>query len=457
MGAFDMDRLSMKFAFGGAFGKDKKEFDEVREKYLTSCADAAAWLRETPVTDEGHGWIALPDMDVSPAKEAGEWLRGFDSIIHVGIGGSALGSLMLNQAMFGDYFNEEERKPKFYLADNPDPSKTRAIWERVKNGSVALVGVSKSGSTAETMTQFMWFRSQLIKRGDDASKCIMVITDPAQGIFRAFADATGCRALDLPPSVGGRYSVLCNAGLAGAYAMGIDIDSLLAGAAQMRGELMQKTGFDENPAWLLAALNCFHETQGRHMSVLMPYSSRMAYFAEWYAQLWGESLGKEGRSMTPVRALGAIDQHSQVQLYTQGPDDKLFTILNVRDHGDKVVIPPVDCEALSPLAYLNGGETGHMLGLEAMSTASAIVKAGHPLVWAEIEKLDEKTLGALVFFYEYMTAVTGRVMGINPFDQPGVEQGKRYTYGLMGRDGYAKDADDADGWFGRIERHTIEL
>ena len=196
---------------------------------------------------------------------------------------------------------------------------------------------------------------------------------------------------------------------------------------------------------------------GRPMAVIMPYSSRMAFFAEWFAQLWGESLGKEGRGTTPVRALGATDQHSQVQLYTEGPDDKFFTIINIKDHGDKICVPPVDCEALSLLSYLDNSEIGEMLGLEAMSTAAAIVKAGRPLVWIEMRKMDALTLGALIFYYEFMTAMTGKMMDIDPFDQPGVEQGKKYTYGLMGRGGYEKDAAEAKEWFRKISDFSLNI
>jgi glucose-6-phosphate isomerase len=451
-----MEHLSIDFSFGGALnGNDN--LSRLYEEYSTACKSAAKWLVDTPADEAGHGWLSLPDINTAVIKEAGEWLKGFDSIIHVGIGGSALGSLMLNQALLNDNFNDRTTFPKFYLADNPDPAKAANIWKKAKNDNVALIGVSKSGATAETMSQFLWFRDKMEEQGVDTSKNILVITDPCKGIFREFAKESGCRVLDLPPSVGGRYSVLCAAGLAGAYALGIDIDSLLCGAKDMRTELTSKNDISENPAWVSAALSCFHEKDGKHMSVLMPYSSRLSYFGEWFAQLWGESLGKKGLGMTPVRALGAIDQHSQVQLYTEGPNDKLFTIINVKDHGSEVIIPDVGIGALKQLAYLSGSDIGYMLGLEAMSTASAIVKAGRPVVWIEIGKIDARTLGALIFFYEYMTAMTGRMMGIDPFDQPGVEQGKRYTYGLMGREGYSKDADEAKEWFGRIKEKSIKF
>lgn len=451
-----MSDLVVEFAFGVALGKNSDSFNIINEKYDAICSEAISWLSDTPTSTEGHGWLVLPDADLSLIKEAGEWLKSYDSIIHVGIGGSALGNLMLNQAILGDLFNEENVKPKFYLADNPDPVKMTAIWNRVKNGNVALVGVSKSGTTVETMSQFLWFRDNMISSGTDADQNILVITDPQKGIFRDFSQKSRCKSLDLPQSVGGRYSVLSAAGLLSAYVMGINIDALLVGAKTMR-DFLFATESIYNPACILAKLNLYHEKSGRPMSVIMPYSSKLSYFAEWIAQLWSESLGKEGKGTTLVRAVGAVDQHSQIQLYTEGPDDKFFTIINVKNHANQIYVPAVDSEALFPLSYMTSTDFGTLLGLEAKSTAAAIVKSGRPIFWIEIGEINEKTVGALIFFYEYMTALTGRISGVNPFNQPGVEQVKNYTYGLMGRHGFEEDAAEAEKWFNLIKNKSITI
>ena len=446
--------IDITFSFGAALEDCGKNFKELRMAYEEKALEAWKWINETEFDTSGHGWMALPEASLSEVYDNAAWLRGYDSIIQVGIGGSALGNLMLNQALLDDYYNETEDRPRFYLADNPDPDKAASILELVKNGRTALVGVSKSGATAETMTQFLWFREQLRKTGGSDSD-ILVITDPEKGIFRAFAQAVNCRVMTLPQSVGGRYSVLCPAGLTTAASLGIDVAALLRGAAAMKQLLSGEKDFVENPALQLAALQLENEASGHPMSVLMPYSSKLAYFAEWYAQLWAESLGKEGKGTTPVRALGAIDQHSQVQLYTSGPKDKLFTLISVKDHGKKITVPHAEEEALLPLDYLSGQELGEMLNLEARSTAAALVKRGAPLVWLEARRIDAENIGALVFFYEYLTALTGHMMGIDPFDQPGVEQGKKYTYGLMGRKGFEKDAEEVKEWFSRIKSKTI--
>jgi glucose-6-phosphate isomerase len=306
------------------------------------------------------------------------------------------------------------------------------------------------------MSQFLWFRSKIAESGVAPDENILVITDPKGGVFRTFAGDTNCRSLEIPPSVGGRYSGLSPSGLVTASALGADIRKLLKGAAAMRDFLISEKDVAKNPALYLASIHRFHEQAGRPMTVLMPYSNRLEMFAEWFAQLWGESVGKDGVGTTPVRALGAVDQHSQVQLYTAGPDDKLYTLINVLGRREEIELPVVGDKSLESLSYLSGQKLGAMLGYEAASTAAALLKAGRPVVWIELEKLEGEAVGALIFFYEYVTAITGRLMGINPFDQPGVEQGKRYTYGMMGRDGYNKDSTEASQYFERIRQKSIK-
>ena len=456
------DSMGFTFSFGAAAGSSShaEYLEQCLLKFEEPLSEAAAWISENSAKEEsGFGWYNLPDKDIESVLDAAKWLSGYDAIVHVGIGGSSLGNLMLHQALLPMYYNElprESRGPRFYLADNPDPNKAAAIWERVKGSKIALIGVSKSGATAETMSQFLWFRSQMeAEVGCCVDKDILVITDPSGGVFRAFTESTGCRSLEIPQSVGGRYSVLSPSGLVTAAAMGADVRMLLDGAKNMRNFLASKADIKTNPARYLAALHRFHEKAKRPMAVMMPYANRLEIFAEWFAQLWGESVGKDGLGTTPVRALGAIDQHSQVQLYTAGPDDKFFTILNVVDRGNEIHLPEVKEASLDSLSYLSSQKLGSMLSYEAMSTAAALVKSERPVVWIELSKIDSRTIGALVFFYEYVTALTGKLMEINPFDQPGVEQGKRYTYGLMGRSSFADDAKEAEDFFARIQRESI--
>lgn len=458
--------MGFSFSFGAAVGSGahSRYYEQCLERFEEPLNEASIWLEESAkMKTSGFGWYNLPeqsDEEMEEILEVARWLKGYDAIIHVGIGGSSLGNLMLHQSLLPMYYNElppSERGPRFYLADNPDPDKAFSIWERASTGRVALIGVSKSGATAETMSQFLWFKLMMERRfACGATDDILVITDPKEGVFRAFAETTGCRSLAIPPSVGGRYSVLSPCGLVTAEALGADAKCLLRGAREMKEYLSSAGGIGTNPARRLAAIHRFHERAGRPMAVMMPYANRLELFAEWFAQLWGESIGKNGLGTTPVRALGAIDQHSQVQLYTAGPDDKFYTILHVRSRPDEVLLPDVCDASLQPLSYLSGHGLGVMLGYEARSTAAALVKAGRPMVWIEMDGISERTVGALVFFYEYVTALTGRLMKIDPFDQPGVEQGKRYTYGMMGRASFSEDAKEAEAFFSRIVCDRLE-
>ena len=424
----------ISFSFGASLGGSKTAFAELEDLYGAAAREAQRWLAETPAGTAGHGWMALPDSPTAEIAESARWLAGYDSVIQVGIGGSALGNLMLNQALLDGFYNERARGPRFYLADNPDPDKTSSIWERVKEGRVALVGVSKSGATAETMTQFLWYRRELLKKGQSDAD-VLVITDPERGIFRAFAGGSRCRVMELPPSVGGRYSVLCPAGLVTAAALGVDAPALLAGAAGMRKFLTEEKSFDKNPALRLAAVHLLHERKGRPMSVLMPYSSKMAYFAEWYAQLWAESLGKKGRGTTPVRALGAIDQHSQVQLYTEGPFDKVVTFLGVERYRTEMRIPQGYAD-IPDVSFLSGHTQNELIKAEQSATAYALMKSGHPSNTITLPEVNAFTVGELLYLFEVMTAFAGELLDINAFDQPGVEEGKNATYALLGKPGY---------------------
>lgn len=450
----------LRIGFGAAFqgmetGLDLARMDELFHR------SAAELYKGGMEGSDGFGWFDLPDQSPLSLDETISWLRSFDTVVQIGIGGSALGNQMLSCALCHPFYNEltcKERKgPRFYVADNSDPEGTSAILDMIDPSRTAFIAVSKSGATAETMANFLIFLEALEKIGiNDPAENVLVITDPAKGALRSFAAETGCRSLTIPGSVGGRFSVLSAVGLLSAGAQGVDIESLLLGAAAMKRGLLEADSFEKNPAWILASAAMLNYQHGRNMIVLMPYADTLNSFSEWFCQLWGESLGKAFGGSTPIRALGAIDQHSQVQLYAEGPDDKLFLLLTPTARKD-TTIPSPSYESLKDLDYLGNKGLGSMLELEARSTAAALIKAKKPLLWMEIPVVDAYRIGSLIFFFEYATALTGLAMGLNPFDQPGVEQGKRYTYGLMGRPGFDKDAAEAKERFSEAERSSIEL
>jgi glucose-6-phosphate isomerase len=411
----------------------------------------------------GYGWMKLPYADIEPLRLVARKLEDYDSIVQVGIGGSALGNLMLNNAFLHPFHNEltrkERKSPRFYMADNPDPLSLSGIWDCVDPERTAFVVVSKSGSTAETIAIFLWFFEAMRQRlGEEkALSHFVFITDPKKGILRDLASRGAMATLPVPENVGGRFSVFSEVGLLSASAMGLPVKDLLEGAKLLDERLIRVDGIWDNPAWILAALHVLHFRKGRPMAVMMPYGDGLERFAEWHAQLWGESLGKEGKGSTPVRALGAIDQHSQVQLYVAGPDDKLFTLIDIAEKGPDLKIPSTAQKELAASRYLEGHSFSELLSVEARSTAAALMKAQKPVIWLEIPNLDGIRLGALVFLYEVVTALTGILLEVDPFDQPGVEQGKRYTYGLMGREGYGADAKEAAEAFGKTLSKTLSV
>lgn len=440
----------LRIGFGAAFQGVEAGLDPGRMNELFR-RSAEVLHKGGEEGSDGFGWFGLPDQSPAPLNETISWLRGFDTVVQIGIGGSALGNQMLSGALCHPFYNELTRKerkgPRFYVADNADPEGTAAILDMIDPSRTAFIAVSKSGATAETMANFLFFLEALKKNGiNDPSENVLVITDPVKGALRAFAAETGCRSLTIPGSVGGRFSVLSAVGLLSAGAQGADIGSLLMGASAMKRNLVEADTFEKNPAWILAEASMLNYQHGRNMIVLMPYADSLNSFSEWFCQLWGESLGKASQGSTPVRALGAIDQHSQVQLYAEGPDDKFFLILTPTARHDTLMSSP-GFQSLESLEYLEGKGMGSMLELEARATAAALIKAGKPVLWMEIPVVDAYRLGSLIFFFEYATALAGLAMGLNPFDQPGVEQGKKYTYGLMGRPGFEKDADEAQERF----------
>lgn len=456
-----------KLLYGGAVSSKYKSGDVAKgelEGLEDRLSEADSWLmRGQADQKEGFGWMDLPEADISDIKEQGKWLSEFESIIQIGIGGSALGNRMLNRALLHPFYNElsqEKRNgPRYYLSENVDAESNEAIWEMVDPSSTAILVISKSGSTGETMANFLFFLKKMEDSigKEEALKRVLVITDPEKGNLRALAAEKNCRVLDIPPGVGGRFSVLSSVGLAAACAVGIDVDRLLEGARIVKESICSSNSFLEKPSHLIAALSWLHGEKGRVMDVIMPYSDRLSDFGEWYAQLWAESIGKEGRGFTPVRALGAVDQHSQVQLYTEGPDDKLFTLVDVEKRSLDITIPGSEYGSLSPLKYMDSKSMNRMISYEARSTAAAIARSQKPVIWISLPEIDEKRLGALIFTFQYATALTGFLLSIEPFNQPGVEQGKKYTYGLMGRDGFDQHGREVSDIFRGLEAFSAEF
>jgi glucose-6-phosphate isomerase len=363
-----------------------------------------------------------------------------DTLVVDGIGGSALGALALETAL--------APKRRLVILDNVDPETVAARLAPLVARRTAACVITKSGSTAETMANLLvlldWMEKKLGRRHIERWSAV---TDPKKGDLLVLARRLGIPVLPVPPNVGGRFSVLTPVGLVPAAFLGADVSALIAGARAMRRHCW--TAPPEKNAGVLGAvlLHRFATRRGRAIQVLMPYAGALVHLAEWYKQLWAESLGKRldrrGRlvetGQTPVTALGATDQHSQVQLYVEGPHDKVVTFLEVERFRRDVRIPRRHRD-LGSLSYLGGRTLGELLAAEKQGTEIALCDAGRPNFTYVLPEVSAHVLGQLFYLFEFQTALSGELYGIDAFDQPGVEAGKLAAYALMGRKGYEKQA-----------------
>lgn len=372
-------------------------------------------------------------------------VRGqFDDVVVLGIGGSALGPIALRTALLEPQWNaltKDERggRPRLQVLDNVDPRTIVALLDRLDLSRSLFVVISKSGGTAETMAQYLVIRGRLQSAvGSDVQRHLVFVTDPEKGALRTIARAEKIPALDIPPNVGGRYSVLTPVGILPAALTGMDTGALLAGAAEI-AQRCESDSLAKNPAGTFAMLQFLADTKlGRHIHVLMPYSDPLRDIADWFVQLWAESLGKHrvagdaGIGPTPLAALGATDQHSKVQLFMEGPPDKTVSFIAVDDEPVRLEIPKLHSD-VKELGYLGGHRLGELLDIERRATAGALARRGRPNLTIHVDTVDARHLGQLFMFLEIATIYAGELYGINPLDQPGVELGKQFTYAMLGR------------------------
>lgn len=372
----------------------------------------------------------------------GQW---FENVVILGIGGSGLGAITLRDALLGPGWNErddEDRSyfPRLYVLDNPDPETASRLLERLDLRRTLVNVVSKSGTTAETMALYLLVRERMARAVEDdrVAGHFLFTTDPEKGVLRGLAEREGVPTLAIPPNVGGRFSVLSPVGLVPAAITGTPADELLAGARATL-DACRSSALKENPAGLLATLLHALDTEdGRRIHVLMPYADRLRSLTLWFQQLWAESLGKIGEDgpvgPTPLPAVGATDQHAQVQLFMQGPHDKAVVFVK-SEPGVEVEIPGAGPE-LPELAYLGGATLGGLLDTERRATTEALRRRGRPSMTLEMGPVTPASLGGLFMLLELATVYAGALYGVDPLDQPGVELGKVLTYGLMGREGF---------------------
>ncbi|MFB6178105.1 MAG: glucose-6-phosphate isomerase [Halorientalis sp.] len=379
-------------------------------------------------TDEfGYASLNLPNRtDADAIESAVEPLADSEAILTVGIGGSALGAATISQALGGlGSEGEAADAPPLYVLDNVDPAHVREILAEVPLEKTAVNVVSRSGTTAETLSNFLVVREAMESAGVDWTERTVVTTGEA-GPLRELADRHDMPALDVPEGVPGRFSALSAVGLVPAAIQGHDIEGLLAGGQTAADSL--SGSLCECPGYAYGAVSYALDQRGASISAMLPYAERLEYFAEWFAQLWAESLGKDGLGQTPARALGATDQHSQLQLYRAGPRDKQVTLVRAREGADRE-IPETDIDGL---AYLGGSTLGDLLDAEFEATEASLAAAGRPNVRVELDRLDAESVGELLYSMEAACILAGELYNVETFTQPAVEWGKRAARGLLG-------------------------
>jgi len=375
---------------------------------------------------------------VEQMQKAAEHVRSkFNNIVVLGIGGSALGLRCAAQALLPPHYNLLDSKarggrPRLFVCDNIDPDFFGALCHMLDWKETCVNVISKSGKTVETLSQLFIIKELLAKKLGEHKwqEHVFVTTDPSNGPLREMAAAEKLTSFEVPPAIGGRFSVLTPVGLFPAACVGIDIARLLRGAKGMV-ETCKDVSPDKNPAALNAAIHyLMDKNYRRRISVLMPYADSLSLFSDWYVQLWAESLGKNGQGPTPVKALGATDQHSQIQLYMEGPSDKVITIMGVEKFRNEIQIPATDKTEFN---YFCGKNLGDVLKAEEAATAGALLATKKPVVRITLPEITPEAIGELFMMYELSTALSGKLYGIDPFDQPGVELGKKLTKELLSK------------------------
>jgi glucose-6-phosphate isomerase len=438
--------LAMADGVGPEAGLGDGELDALGERFEQAVAGVAARVASSEL-----GFLNLPadsDALVEVRRVRDALHPDLRDVLVLGIGGSSLGARAVIEALGRPQAlaPNRQRTPRLHFPDNSDPWPLAQLLDALEPRTTAALVVSKSGGTVETAAQMHVVRAWLTGGvgADGLRERWVAITDPHKGALRELAERERWLTLAIPSNVGGRFSVLTAAGLLPACLAGIDAEGLLAGAARVAAR-SRSTALRENPAGLLAAVSYLqHRNKGRSIHVLMPYADRLRAFAAWYVQLWAESLGKRfdrrGQRVetgpTPLPAVGATDQHAQVQLFMEGPRDKLLTFIAVQAHERDLTIPA----STGADAYLGGKSLAQLLEAERRGTSEALASDGRPSLTIHVPQIDAPSVGALLMLYQAATALAGELYGIDAFDQPGVELGKRLAFGLLGRQGYERDA-----------------
>ena len=421
--------LDIGNALGGSPGLTEDTLDHLDERV----GIAHERIEQGRAADE-HGYAALnlPEtVDTDEIRAAVEPFGTPAAVLTVGIGGSALGAATISAAL------ADKTDVEAHFLDNVDPEDTAALLDSLPLDDTVVNVVSRSGTTAETLSNFLVVREAMADAGVDWTDQTFVTTGD-DGNLRNLADEHDLPSLKVPEGVPGRFSAISTVGLACAALQGLDIEGVVAGAQTAMDDC--SGSLYDSPGYAYGAVCYALAERGALTNAMMPYAESLEYFAEWFAQLWAESLGKEDRGQTPARALGATDQHSQLQLYRAGPRDKLVTMVRPRERADRE-IPETELEGLS---YLGGSGLGELLDAEFEATEASLAAEGRPNVRIEIDAVDAEGIGELLYAMEAATVMYGELAGLSTFTQPAVEWGKKAARGLLGGGDFAEAEAVAD-------------
>jgi glucose-6-phosphate isomerase len=388
--------------------------------------------------DQGFYKVIDDTELVGKINEFASQIEGkFKDIVVLAIGGSSLGTICLQQSLTHLFQNEKTGQPKLHVIDNIDPILIEELEDVIDIANTLFIVVTKSGSTPETLSEYFYFRERCEKLYKYAPDHFVFVTDPEKGLLRKIAYEENITSFEVPPDVGGRFSVLTAVGLLPAKLIGLDIGNLMKGAQEMRDAFLNEDP-EKNLPFKLATIQYLLSQKGKTINVMTPYAQKLIKFADWYRQLLAESTGKKldnnnkevNVGITPINALGTTDQHSQSQLYNEGPNDKLHIFMKVNILGHQIPIPNLypDDESVK---YLNNVSFNKLIATEMEGTIQALTQNDRPNITLELEQIDENSLGQLFLFFEGATAFLGEYFNINAFDQPGVELSKQITKKLL--------------------------
>jgi len=473
-----MIKKQITYDYNNALAKNTGGRSGITLEEIESYAERTKQIHETLISRRGKGELVFYDLpygkdDVKKVKKVGNEIKTrmgdrLENLLIIGIGGSSLGGIALSRALchpFHNFLPKQKRQgPRIFFAENIDPDEIKGLFDVLDPETTAVNIISKSGTTAEPMANFLLFQKYMTEKigADNFKLQVVATTDPKKGTMREIANELGLQTLKVPEGVGGRFSVLSHVGLFPAYMAGIDIDLLLEGASLM-DKVCSSSKLLENPAYTNGVIHYhLHTTKGVNMAVLMPYSSSLSEVSVWYRQLLAESLGKKYSlsgeivyaGQTPIKAVGAVDQHSQIQLYREGPFDKIITVLKVQNFKNFLNIPTL-YEEHEGLSYLGGHTLNELFQAEQIATVHALIKSGRPVVELSLPEINPHTVGQLFYLYEVQTVFSGYLYNVNSLDQPGVEAGKNYTYSILGRKGYEKVWKEEAGLQKKDSRYII--